>query len=211
MQKMIAFYHDKDIDMVKLGCTLPYLANICLHKSTDAKFYPFTEGDKDLLEKNREDVVGGPSIVFTPKAVVGENLFKSLQTYANLFSRCMPANYIPTRCVYPCLPVFIRVGISIQKRVDSHLNKTRPALAALKIWSCPISNEQDQNVKLKASLQQADRRKLTASVLMGCVPIATLCLKPWVAFTTSVPVNACVPLSLKRIFKGVAKRESSML
>ena len=24
------------------------LANICLHKSTDAKFYPFTEGDKDL-------------------------------------------------------------------------------------------------------------------------------------------------------------------
>ena len=61
MQKMIAFYHDKDIDILKLGCTLPNLANICLHKSTDAKFYPFTEGDKDLLEKIREDVVGGPS------------------------------------------------------------------------------------------------------------------------------------------------------
>ena len=28
MQKMIAFYHDKDIDMLKLGCTLPNLANI---------------------------------------------------------------------------------------------------------------------------------------------------------------------------------------
>ena len=51
MQKVIAFYHDKDIDMLKLGCTLPNLANICLDKSTDAKFYPFTEGDKDLLEK----------------------------------------------------------------------------------------------------------------------------------------------------------------
>ena len=51
MQKMIAFYHDKDIDMFKLGCSLPNLANICLHKSTDAKFYPFTEGDEDLLEK----------------------------------------------------------------------------------------------------------------------------------------------------------------
>ena len=60
MQKMIAFYHDKDIDMLKLGCTLPNLANICLHKSTDAKFYPITEGDEDLLEKIREDVVGGP-------------------------------------------------------------------------------------------------------------------------------------------------------
>ena len=76
MQKMIAFYHDKDIDMLKLGCTLPNLANICLHKSTDAKFYPFTEGDKELLEKVREDVVGGPSIVFTRKAVVDETFIR---------------------------------------------------------------------------------------------------------------------------------------
>ena len=53
MQKKIAFYHDKSIDMLKLGCTLPNLANIWLHKSTDAKFYPFTEGDKDFLGKIR--------------------------------------------------------------------------------------------------------------------------------------------------------------
>ena len=76
MQKMIAFYHDKDIDMLKLGCTLPNLANICLHKSTDAKFYPCTEGDKDLLEKRREDIVGSPSIVFTRKAVVDETFIR---------------------------------------------------------------------------------------------------------------------------------------
>ena len=65
MQKMIEFYHNKAMDMLKLGCTLPNLANICLHKPTDSKFYPFTESDKDLLEKIREDMVGGPSIVFT--------------------------------------------------------------------------------------------------------------------------------------------------
>ena len=101
MQKMITFYHDKDIDMLKLGCTLPNLANICLHKSTDAKFYPFTEADRDLLEKIREDVVGGPSIVFTRKAVVDEtfirkstNICKSLvgidasQLYP--YSMCQP-------------------------------------------------------------------------------------------------------------------------
>ena len=35
MQKMIEFYHNKGIDMLKLGCTLLNLANICLHKSTD--------------------------------------------------------------------------------------------------------------------------------------------------------------------------------
>ena len=33
MQKMMEFYHNKGIDMLKLECTLPNLANICLHKS----------------------------------------------------------------------------------------------------------------------------------------------------------------------------------
>ena len=70
LQKMLTFYHKKGIDMLKLGCTLPNLAIICLHKSTSAKFYPFTETNKDLLQKIREDMVGGPSIVFTRKAVV---------------------------------------------------------------------------------------------------------------------------------------------
>ena len=84
MQKTIAFYHDENIDMLKPGCTLPNLANICLHKSTDASFNPVTVGDKDLLEKNREDVLGGPSS-------------ESLQTYANLLLGLMRANYTPTR------------------------------------------------------------------------------------------------------------------
>ena len=46
MQKMIEFYHNKGIDMLELGCTLPNLAKTCLHKSTDSKFLPFTELDK---------------------------------------------------------------------------------------------------------------------------------------------------------------------
>ena len=76
MQKKIAFCPGKDIDMLKLDCTLPNLANICLHKSTDANFYPFTKRDKDLLEKIRKDVVGGPSIFFTRKAVVDETFIR---------------------------------------------------------------------------------------------------------------------------------------
>ena len=72
MQKMIEFYHNKGIDTLKLGYTLPNLANTCLNKSRDSKFYPFTESDKDLLEKIREYTVGGPPIVFTRKAVVDE-------------------------------------------------------------------------------------------------------------------------------------------
>ena len=76
MQKLIEFYHDKGIDMLKLGCTLPNLANICLHKSTDYKFYPFFSSDSDWLEKIREDMTGGPSIVFTRKAVANETFIR---------------------------------------------------------------------------------------------------------------------------------------
>ena len=97
---------------------------------------------------------------------------ESLQTYANLLLRLMPVNYTPTRCANPCLPVFIRVGISIQNPVVSHLDKTRDVV--LKIWSCPIFNIQDMIIKLRASILHADRRKLIASVLMGCVFIAIL-------------------------------------
>ena len=76
MHKMIEFYHNKGIEMLKPGCTQPIMANICLHKSTDSKFYPLTESDKDLLEKIREDMVGGASNVFTRKAGVVETFIR---------------------------------------------------------------------------------------------------------------------------------------
>ena len=76
MQKKIGFYHNKGIDMLKWGYTPPNVASICLHNSTRAKFCPFTEADKDLLEKIREDMVGGPSIVFTRRAVVDETIIQ---------------------------------------------------------------------------------------------------------------------------------------
>ena len=62
-KKIDFFYHDKEIVMLKLGCTLPNLANICLHKSTDANFHPLKQGDEDLLEKVSEDVFGGLSLL----------------------------------------------------------------------------------------------------------------------------------------------------
>ena len=76
MQKLIEFYHDKGIDMLNLGCTLPNLAKICLHKSTDHKFYSFFSSYSDLLDKIQEDMTGGPSIVFTRKAVANETFIR---------------------------------------------------------------------------------------------------------------------------------------
>ena len=83
MQKILAFYYKKGIDLLKLGCTLPNLANICLHKCTSAKFYPFTETDKDLLQKIREDVVGGLFVVFTRKVVVDETFLRNSENICN--------------------------------------------------------------------------------------------------------------------------------
>ena len=120
----------------------------------------------------------------------------------------MPANYTTTRCANPCPPVFKRLGISIQKSVDLHLDKTRPV--ALKIWSCLIFNVQDLIVKMRASTLQADRRELIASVLMGFVLIVILCLKQRVAFINFVPVKSCIHLSLKKLSNKAVGKENSM-
>ena len=124
---MYEFYHNKRLDMLKLGCTLPNLANICLHKSTDSKYYPFTESDKDFLEEIREIMVGGLSIVFTRKAVVDEtfirkssNLCKSIvgidasQLYPYSMCQPMPTG-LYTRWEYN----------SETERFTAHENKSR--------------------------------------------------------------------------------------
>ena len=117
MQKMIAFYHDKDIDLLKLGCTLPNLASFCLHKPTDAKFYPFTEGDHDLLEKIR-DVVGGPTIVFIRKTVVHETFIR------NSTNLCKSIVGIDASQLYPysmCQPM--RTGLYTRWNSDSETSR----------------------------------------------------------------------------------------
>ena len=208
MQKMISFYHDKDNDMLKLGCTLQNLANICLHKSTDAKIYPFQKEIKTYWKKFEKTSLVDHLSFLHAKQLLMKLLSQKLQTYANLLLELMPANYTPTQYANPFPPVFIRVGISIQKPVDSYLDKTKPL--ALKLWSCLIFNDQDLIVKLRASTLQADRRKLIASVVMGFVLIATLCLKQWDAFTTFVPVKSCAHLSLTKISNEAVGEENSM-
>ena len=125
---MIEIYHNKGSDMLRLGCTIHNLVKICLRKSTDSKFYPFTESDKSLLEKRREDIVGGPSIVFTRKVVVDEifirkssNLCKSIvgidasQLYPYSMCQPMPAG-LYTRREYD----------SATERFTARPNKSRP-------------------------------------------------------------------------------------
>ena len=80
IQKMMEFYYNKGFDMLKLGCTLHNLPNICLHKSTNKNFYPFVEADKDLYDKIRDDMTGGPPIVFTRKAAVDQTCIRNSES-----------------------------------------------------------------------------------------------------------------------------------
>ena len=199
MQKMFAFSYDKDIDMFSFVAlyetcqTSAYtnlLMQICIHLR------------KELMTfmRNIEKLFLVVHLSFLRKQqLLTGLLFKNQQTYANLLLGLTLTYYTSFWCVNPCRPVCISVGISIQRWVDLRLDKTKAA--ALKIMSCLIFNEQDQHVKLKDSLQPADRRKLTALVLMALVLIETVCLKPEVAVTTSVPVKKFLPLSLRRYSK----------
>ena len=62
--------------MLKFMCTWPSLPNVSLHKSTNAKIYPVTESDKDLLKKIREDMFSEPFIAFTRKALKDEIIIR---------------------------------------------------------------------------------------------------------------------------------------
>ena len=60
------------------------------------------------------------------KLLLMKLLSKSLQTYANLLLKLMPANYIPTPCVNPCPRLYTRWDIdSANSRFTPQQNKTR--------------------------------------------------------------------------------------
>ena len=51
MQETREFYHNKRIDVLQLDCTLSYLENNCLQKSTSNNFYSVVEQTKVYMIK----------------------------------------------------------------------------------------------------------------------------------------------------------------
>ena len=162
MHKVIELYHNFGIEMLKLGCTLPNLANICLHKSTDSKFSPFRESDKDFLEEIREDFVDGASVVFTRKAVVDEafirkssNLCKSIvgivasQLYSYSMCQPVPTGFY-TRWKYD----------SETKRFTARQNKSR----SFENMIMSYFQRSRPNCQIEGNVTNARQKKLIASV-----------------------------------------------
>ena len=87
--------------MLKLGCTLPDLSNNCSHKSTDAKFYPSTERDENLLKNLEKTSLVVHLSFFYAKQLMMKPFFQSLQAYANVKLGLLPT--IPLLMCQPML------------------------------------------------------------------------------------------------------------
>ena len=194
--------------MSKLGFILPNLANICLHKSTDAKISPFKEGDENLFEKIRE-VVGGPFIVFTRKAFVNETFIRKSTNTCKSFVRIDDSQLYPYSMCQSML-----TGLYTHWDVDSEIARFKPRQNKTRSFeNVVVSHFQRTRPQCEfgSFFTTGRQKKIDCLVLMCFILIATLCLKSWVAFTTSFSVKKYVPLTEDDIQRGSKKRELDAL
>ena len=176
---MLAFYHKRGIDRLKLRCTLPNMANICLHKSTSSKLYPFTETDKDCLQKIREDMVGGPSIVFTRKAVIDETF---IQDSGN---NCKSIVGIDASQLYPysmCKPM--PTGLYTRWEHDTESNRFKPQQNKSRKFENMVMSffqRQRPDCKIESFYTTGTQRKINCFKVDGFAHIVILCLGLWAA------------------------------
>ena len=133
-----------------------------MHKLRDSKFYPFTESDKDLLEKIQEDMVGGPSIILTRKAVVDESFIRKS---SNL---CKSNVGIDASQLYPysmCQPMPTQLYTrweydSETKKFTARQNKSRSFENMVMSYFQQIRPE----CKIESNITTGRQKKLIASV-----------------------------------------------
>ena len=142
--------------MLKLRSTLPNLANICLHKSTSAKFYPFTQTDNDLLQNIREDMAGFPSIVFTRKTVVNGTFIRNSKNICKSIAGIDASRHYPYSTCQR-----MPTGLYTRWEHDTESNRFKPEqkyLDSLRTWLSQISKDKDLTVKLRVSAPQELRK-----------------------------------------------------
>ena len=205
MRKMLGFYHKSGIDMLKLGCTLPNLAIICLHKSTSAKFYPFTETDKEFLQKIREVMIGGTSTVFTRKAVVDETFIRISKNF------CKPIAGINVSQLYPCsMCQPMPTGLYTQWEYDPEPNRFKPQQnKSRKIENMVLSyfRRQRPDCKVQSFYTTGTPKMIDCLRQMVFAHIVKLCLRLWAASINTVHVRKHDLLELKKISNAATKRE----
>ena len=116
----------------------------------------------------------------------------------------MQANFILTQCVNLCLQDCTQDTSFMQ--TCKYSSPVRTNLEVSKTWSW-IFNERDRTAELKPFTQQELGRRLTVSMPMGSVLIATQCLKQWDVFITVFVKRHDLP-QLKKTF-NVEQKEGT--
>ena len=140
------------------------------------------------------------------KQLLMKLLFESLQTYANLllgltlypYSMCQP---MPTG-------LYTRWDLDSEtSRFTTRQNKTR----SFENMAMSYLQRTRPECEIESFFTTGRQKKTDCFSVDGFHSHSnTVFEKPWVAFTTSLPVKSCMPLSLKKTFNVVAKRKSSM-
>ena len=140
--------------MLQLGFMLSNSANNRLHKPTDPKFYAFMDGDKDLFQMTRKDMVGGQFDLLGCTVVAGKSFIRiSTNLYKSNVVKKTSQLYLYLMC--QLLPAWLQMhwNLATEKSADSYPDRNQ--LVAFKTESCPIFTTGDQILKLKISLQPA--------------------------------------------------------
>ena len=181
-----SFHHKKDIDLLKVGSTLPNLANICPHISTSVKFYPYAESDRDLLAKVGEDMAGGPPIAFTRKAVVHQiHIRKSTKVCKSIVGTDASRLYPYSICQPMPTGLYTRYDFDADlQRFKPRQNKSR----RFKNKAMSYFQRMRPDCRIE-SFCTAGKKIMIVSLQMGFVDVPTQCLKQWVASIITVIVK----------------------
>ncbi len=81
IQRLQKFYFDKGIDVFKTAISVPGIARQMLYKTAEeagAEFSLIDQGNEELHQTIKQNIVGGPSIIFTRHAKADETLIREV-------------------------------------------------------------------------------------------------------------------------------------
>ena len=143
------------------------------------KFFPFTETDKELLQKIREDIVGGPSIVFTRKAVVDETFIRNSRNV------CISIVGIDASQLFPysmCQPM--PTGLHTRWEYDTESNSFQPQQIKSRNSENMIMSyfrRQRPDCKIECFYTIGTQKRMIFVRQMVFAHIVILCLRLWAA------------------------------
>ena len=163
--------------MLKLGYTLPILAYDCLHITTTASFIPSNRAIGIYWGKIHEDLVGGPSIVFTENDVVDETFIQDSTNFCKGIVG-IDASQLHSFSMCQATPT----GLHTRWELDSESQNFKPRRNKMRSFENMVMSYFQRvrpQCKVKSFYTTATRKKMTHTVLMAFVDNETLCLKLW--------------------------------